>query len=131
MASQTSLPSWERGLKYPLPNGAHHKHLVAPLVGAWIEIFPKVTSCHFYLVAPLVGAWIEIYKVILKASEPTSLPSWERGLKFRQKRSEKNGKRVAPLVGAWIEIQKCKINRDSTIWSLPSWERGLKYIKSW
>ena len=33
---------------------------VAPLVGAWIEIY-ECTICHFpESVAPLVGAWIEI-----------------------------------------------------------------------
>ncbi len=33
---------------------------VAPLVGAWIEIFFDVNIVVFDLVAPLVGAWIEI-----------------------------------------------------------------------
>ena len=36
------------------------RHIVAPLVGAWIEI--KVFKSHVqtFPVAPLVGAWIEI-----------------------------------------------------------------------
>ena len=56
-----SLLSWERGLKY---GGMHSLFLVlvvAPLVGAWIEI-PKGNP-HMLAsakVAPLVGAWIEI-----------------------------------------------------------------------
>ena len=33
-----SLLSWERGLKYPAPYSIMHMYLVAPLVGAWIEI---------------------------------------------------------------------------------------------
>ena len=33
---------------------------VAPLVGAWIEIFPIAFSQSLINVAPLVGAWIEI-----------------------------------------------------------------------
>ena len=34
--------------------------IVAPLVGAWIEIsFVKISFC-VLIVAPLVGAWIEI-----------------------------------------------------------------------
>ena len=33
---------------------------VAPLVGAWIEIYISFISSNIALVAPLVGAWIEI-----------------------------------------------------------------------
>ena len=56
--------------------------IVAPLVGAWIEIVKKPIVGKILTVAPLVGAWIEIAgkgccgAVLL----------------------------VAPLVGAWIEI---------------------------
>ena len=66
---------------------------VAPLVGAWIEIFvyfgsPQAISP----VAPLVGAWIEIQCNSSNRERHTA---------------------VAPLVGAWIEIkkwEKCKIS---------------------
>ena len=34
--------------------------LVAPLVGAWIEILGALRITSFKSVAPLVGAWIEI-----------------------------------------------------------------------
>ena len=34
--------------------------IVAPLVGAWIEITVKMNVGFEILVAPLVGAWIEI-----------------------------------------------------------------------
>ena len=34
-------------------------------MGAWIEILPIcITSCGVRLVAPLVGAWIEIFFVV-------------------------------------------------------------------
>ena len=33
---------------------------VAPLVGAWIEIYGTRYTCGYSCVAPLVGAWIEI-----------------------------------------------------------------------
>ena len=39
--------------------------LVAPLVGAWIEIIIRSTTHHQKVVAPLVGAWIEINSSIL------------------------------------------------------------------
>ena len=57
-------------------------NIVAPLVGAWIEITQQIMLIIMYSVAPLVGAWIEIGSgkhlsaVII----------------------------VAPLVGAWIEM---------------------------
>ena len=34
--------------------------MVAPLVGAWIEILGRIQNTIFVNVAPLVGAWIEI-----------------------------------------------------------------------
>ena len=37
--------------------------MVAPLVGAWIEIFDLIKPYHKNMVAPLVGAWIEIVTV--------------------------------------------------------------------
>ena len=57
--------------------------IVAPLVGAWIEIGSGAGGTGSDLVAPLVGAWIEIALCnsgVLKVT--SSLPSWERGLKF-------------------------------------------------
>ena len=38
--------------------------LVAPLVGAWIEIQIKLISFLTMTVAPLVGAWIEIPSLV-------------------------------------------------------------------
>ena len=78
--------------------------LVAPLVGAWIEIYMVEVQTTPHHVAPLVGAWIEIV-----VSE----------------HKEKNNY-VAPLVGAWIEIYLPAALRRSFL-SLLSWERGLKY----
>ena len=34
--------------------------IVAPLAGAWIEIYPVAVDVFIRLVAPLAGAWIEI-----------------------------------------------------------------------
>ena len=60
------------------PPGNH----VAPLVGAWIEIFDISKVMTDAVVAPLVGAWIEIWR----------------------QRMYNVYEVVAPLVGAWIEI---------------------------
>ena len=57
-------------------------YYVAPLVGAWIEIYGITPTMPMYHVAPLVGAWIEIYRYA-----PIHIEN-----------------QVAPLVGAWIEI---------------------------
>ena len=78
----TSLLSWERGLKYKSRFVLTSQHIVAPLVGAWIEMVALMAVSAVKFVAPLVGAWIEIYR--------------------RNRRS--NFISVAPLVGAWIEI---------------------------
>ena len=56
---------------------------VAPLVGAWIEICLQIVYLSFYSVAPLVGAWIEITPFYYFLQPTRSLPSWERGLKYR------------------------------------------------
>ena len=58
------------------------KVIVAPLVGAWIEIIGTIDDVEMYDVAPLVGAWIEIFFVDWNIVKD----------------------KVAPLVGAWIEI---------------------------
>ena len=55
-----SLLSWERGLKYLSMNADDDGFVVAPLVGAWIEIDDD-------------------FKLLLAKS---SLLSWERGLKY-------------------------------------------------
>ena len=56
--------------------------MVAPLVGAWIEILIISPSSTDFLVAPLVGAWIEILMEVVSTVITTSLLSWERGLKY-------------------------------------------------
>ena len=56
--------------------------IVAPLVGAWIEIKDDYRRYTEPLVAPLVGAWIEIQAVKDGYDIGSmSLLSWERGLK--------------------------------------------------
>ena len=79
--------------------------MVAPLVGAWIEIYLLRSSACIHGVAPLVGAWIEIIKKRSVKEAFESLPSWERGLKST--------------------ISAATSNRNK---SLPSWERGLKFV---
>ena len=55
---------------------------VAPLVGAWIEIYGSYSGGSTFRVAPLVGAWIEIIRTGYMDSKSVSLPLWERGLKY-------------------------------------------------
>ena len=54
---------------------------VAPLAGAWIEIYTNFTIRGARIVAPLAGAWIEIGVLFFESVPPVSLPSRERGLK--------------------------------------------------
>ncbi len=100
-------------------------------------------------VAPLVGAWIEMYLDSAATPPYLSLPSWERGLKSVVLSITTVVDLVAPLVGAWIEIQKSERTEpvhpvaplvgawieifmgyhfSMQIKSLPSWERGLKLV---
>ena len=46
----------------------------------------------------------EIYCIIL-----LSLPSWERGLKYKNKGKHYSLPFVAPFVGAWIEMRKSNL----------------------
>jgi len=80
---------------------------VAPLAGAWIEIWDNIHDWHWRKVAPLAGAWIEIPEMGMQHLSLT----------------------VAPLAGAWIEIVE-DWNYRTMIPSLPSRERGLKYDPS-
>ena len=117
-------------------------------MGAWIEIIFRINIYHCCFVAPLVGAWIEISHWKAQKTYFSSLPSWERGLKFKHTFQQiaailslpswERGLKwidddlrftaalVAPLVGAWIEIDYTE-NAVLFVLSLPSWERGLKY----
>ncbi len=51
---------WVRGLKSVERNCLNHLIMVAPHVGAWIEISTHTSLSITSLVAPHVGAWIEI-----------------------------------------------------------------------
>ena len=77
-----SLPSRERGLKFPELEKIYLTLIVAPLAGAWIEM--QIVFCFDKrnVVAPLAGAWIEIPSNIVEKVMEWSLPSRERGLKL-------------------------------------------------
>ena len=82
--------------------------LVAPLVGAWIEICLFLLSVYLFLSLP---SWERGLKFVSCNTVPTSyrsLPSWERGLKLRHNHLFSYLLFVAPLVGAWIEIENNK-----------------------
>ena len=55
-------------------------------------------------VAPFAGAWIEIWRRRRESCSAESLPSRERGLKYRKNNCEWLVTMVAPFAGAWIEI---------------------------
>ena len=71
-------------MKFPPPKNSYLTKHVAPLVGAWIEIYNHFELIDEKAVAPLVGAWIEI-------GIKDGLDDYES---------------VAPLVGAWIEMSR-------------------------
>ena len=55
-----SLRSSERGLKSFKDNTKLQNIIVAPFVGAWIEMSASALTCACAWVAPFVGAWIEM-----------------------------------------------------------------------
>ena len=78
-----SLLSWERGLKFMASQS-----LISTVKSllSWERGLKFFLSCHFLtalVVAPLVGAWIEIVNIFKSAMIYSSLLSWERGLKYR------------------------------------------------
>ena len=78
-------------------------------------------------VAPLAGAWVEIWTVHrLKITAEWSLPSRERGLKLNKRKLDFPVFYVAPLAGAWVEIPSKVFEELGGYTSLPSRERGLK-----
>ena len=77
-----SLPLWERGLKFLALAKSPLSVIVAPFVGAWIEIGAPSFGNSDAAVAPFVGAWIEI----------NTSGGMSRSVT------------VAPFVGAWIEM---------------------------
>ena len=79
--------------------------LVAPHVGAWIEMEIYRGFTEDDVVAPHVGAWIEIWR-----TRPTPRTSC-----------------VAPHVGAWIEIAR-RLAVTLPRRSHPTRVRGLKFI---
>ena len=78
-----SLLSWERGLK--LCQMVSTAHLCGSLL-SWergLKYFKRVKKVNGMDVAPLVGAWIEIFAAREKSKwHGLSLLSWERGLKL-------------------------------------------------
>ena len=82
ISRETSLPSWERGLKWVYFKLKDMEDAVAPLVGARVEI-TRTSTADFV---------------------KSSLPSWERGLKSKRNPIYRYPGRVAPLVGARVEM---------------------------
>ncbi|GEM_PF-2950154 len=78
---------------------------VAPYAGAWIEMRnSRKLSRQKSAVAPYAGAWIEIKGGGLIPRPQMSLPTRERGLKYKRASRIHRKKLVAPYAGAWIEI---------------------------
>ena len=78
------------------------------------------------LVAPFAGAWIEISEEETNPWSVLSLPSRERGLKFRKRREQDMERPSLPSRERGL---KCKMRNNAIkkYRSLPSRERGLKF----
>ena len=105
LGAHQSLPLWERGLKSVHSINLRKQVQVAPLVGAWIEIFTFAYPDSFKIVAPLVGAWIEIAEAAQYAIDNIVAPLVGAWIEIAEAAQYAIDNIVAPLVGAWIEIQ--------------------------
>ena len=77
------------------------------------------------MVAPLVGAWIEMIMTPEHLTQKLSLPSWERGLKSHCRiTSVCNGLSLPSWERGLKSVHGCDYPHGQV--SLPSWERGLK-----
>ena len=101
-----SLPSRERGLKFPL-----QYHLPSRMPGSLpsrergLKFFRDTLKYFDRRVAPFAGAWIEIFTGRFHGGgNPGSLPSRERGLKYTYVPPLSFLGEVAPFAGAWIEM---------------------------
>ena len=77
-----SHPSWVRGLKLEMIVWQRQKNYVAPLVGAWIEIYTVYRYTVLVLSHP---SWVRGLKYLVNTQFPQlyeSHPSWVRGLKY-------------------------------------------------
>ena len=70
-------------IEIPVIQCAADRHPVAPFAGAWIEIRKNKRIPAKGGVAPFAGAWIEIAQKRTDIRISKSLPSRERGLKYR------------------------------------------------
>ena len=91
-------------MKPDIMSQSQYAILVAPYVGAWIETAVISLVPSHADVAPYVGAWIETPMPTVQTwQKPSSLPTWERGLKPCRITYSGRPISVAPYVGAWIE----------------------------
>ena len=123
-----SLPVWERGLKWVSTQLHTTGTMVAPRVGAWIEINLFQSDLPYMSVAPRVGAWIEMLLQIDDSEDVIVAPRVGAWIEILFVNKSNRRKLVAPRVGAWIEILELKQTQKSPP-SLPVWERGLKFVK--
>ena len=101
-------------------------------MGAWIEIVIEDLEKDYPIVAPYVGAWIEIGSYIGDRLEQESLPMWERGLKYGSVGRSAKGADVAPNVGAWVLPQQGGPWFGTANPSLTAYARGVApYVGAW
>ena len=94
-----SLLSWERGLKYKMTIVMHDTEVVAPLVGAWIEIAFAIYLGQYTASLLSWERGLKFLPASISFWKIWSLLSWERGLKY--------------LFLAFISISNCRSSRGS------------------
>ena len=120
-----SPPVWGRGLKSIASPRDNLAPVVAPGVGAWVEMVPDGWYIDTHLVAPGVGAWVEINAPVEYRGKTMVAPGVGAWVETPGKECILQKYRVAPGVGAWVETGGGQ-RRSCGPWSPPVWGRGLK-----
>jgi len=81
-------------------------------VGAWVETEDGSSLFQRHIVAPLVGAWVETLICLRLSAFAPSRPSWARGLKPCLTPAPAVSVVVAPIVGAWVETCGYALNES-------------------
>ena len=104
VATYSSLPSRERGLKSLIMAVIGVVLNVAPFAGAWIEMPRQIQRQKAIQVAPFAGAWIEIFIASLKNCNRPVAPFAGAWIEIKISTISSSVASVAPFAGAWIEI---------------------------
>ena len=122
-----SHPTWVRGLKLRSPVNCWIGNTSHPTWVRGLKCKPLRVYLVRWLVAPHMGAWIEIFYFTYSANIPASHPTWVRGLKFNLTVENMIWSKSHPTWVRGLKYSRIAIF-NMCVRSHPTWVRGLKYF---